>query len=430
MDISRRSFLQGIPAGLVAVGGLHACQNRAEATVSDELITQANGRFAANLYGQLIEENEDKDLFCSPFSISSALAMTLEGARRTTARQIGTVLGYSRQLQRSNPGFNEQPWLTDRIHSAMGQLSRTFNASGKAYRLSVANALWMERSLSFRKEFLAPIQRAYDAAAFKADFANDFDRERIRINKWVEKKTEDRIKNLLPKDSLNALTRLVVTNAIYFKGMWRTPFDPKRTHKSMFTLQDGNTTSSRMMSLRSTPFQYAEFKAPAPFQVLSMPYEGEELSMVFLLPRHHNRLRAIEAGLSSDKLTQWIDRTRRTKVDVSIPKFKAETTYELNRTLSSMGMSAAFRPGDFTGLSDSPEAKSLYISQVLHKAFVEVDEEGTEAAAATAVVIKARSAGIQPRIAFTANRPFVYLIRDDRSGSILFMGRVMNPQSS
>jgi serpin B len=410
---------------------------------------QANSDFAFDMYKQLAREkdNAGKNMFFSPYSISSALAMTAEGARGKTAAEMGKVLRFPTAARRVGADAQLIPWKTSVIHTGMGELNKRFNRPKKPYELKVANALWGERTFPFRQQFVQSLNGPYGAALMQANFIRNAEAERLRINGWVEQKTNQRIKDLLPEGILDEDTRLVLTNAIYFKGAWSQPFNRTATRKMRFTTGDGQTAQTPMMhhdpdgvkrDRRSRekivwPFGYAAFDAAGKptrqrghsVQILEMPYAGGEMSMFVLLPAKPDGLPALEKQLNSAILAGWLKQVKRQEVAVWMPKFKMETEYGLKPTLKEMGMPSAFRAGGFTGMSDSSEAHKLYIAAVRHKAFVEVNEEGTEAAAATAVVMLVEGMPRYPR--FAATRPFVFLIRDNQTGSILFLGRMMDP---
>lgn len=391
-------------------------------------VVKSNSDFAINLYQELAKENPGKNLFFSPFSILSALAMTAEGARGETAREMGKVLCFPESTLRKGDDAQMIPWQTSVIHSGMGELNDIFNAKDKAYQLAVANALWIEKTFPLRPEFLAAMS-PYGAGFFPADFKSAPDAERLRINKWVEEKTNNKIKDLISEGMITDITRLVLTNAIYFKGDWAKKFDKKLTKDADFTIADGSKKTVPMMA-KTSKFSYAKLDG---FAALEMPYKGDELSMVVLLPDKNDGLPALEKNLTSKNLNGWLEKLSKQKVDVKFPKFKSEQKFFLvqDNTLKNMGMKLALTyPGaDFTGLSDSPEAKEIYIGEVIHQSFVQVDEEGTEAAAATAVVMqRGGSAAPHSPPSFIADHPFIYLIRDVRTGSILFLGRMMEPK--
>jgi serpin B len=375
--------------------------------------------FGVDLYRKLAaeEKRKGKNLFLSPFSISTALAMTYAGARADTAAEMKKVLHFTPK--------------DDVLHASAGALVDDLNDAGSKgqFRLSVANALWGQKGYKFLNPFLAVNRRDYRAGLESLDFRSNAAREAARktINAWVEKKTENRIKDLIKKGVLNRDTRLVLTNAIYFLGNWVHQFKEKSTRDAPFRLADGKKVKAPLMYQKER-FGYM---AGEGFQVAELPYKGKRLSMVVLLPAKPDGLPALEKSLSAEKLKLWLAGLRTRKVMVWLPKFKMTCEFALKKPLVAMGMKKSFtaRVGDFSGMNGikPPSDGCLYISAVVHKAFVEVDEKGTEAAAATAVVMcEATSAG--PRIpVFRADRPFLFLIRDKVSGAILFMGRVTNP---
>lgn len=374
------------------------------------LLVKGNTDFAFALYSQLAQDKGN--LFFSPFSISSALAMTYAGARGETAKQMAEVLHFAQA------GAD--------LHPAFSQLTARLNAGGKNYQLSVANALWGQAGFKFRPEFLDINNRYYGAGFKPVDYIKDANREKTRqtINRWVEKKTQNKIKELIKPDILTALTRLVLTNAIYFKGQWQTQFKAADTKPMPFYISNTEKTAPPTMSLLKTKFNYAENDQA---QILEMPYKGGDISMVILLPRAEVGLTKLEGDLQAEKIQSWLARLSSTKVDVYLPRFKLEKDVSLNEKLKSLGMTDAFdaAKADFSGMAPGNQ---LYITSVIHKAFVEVNEEGTEAAAATAVVVGLKSAAPDRPVVFRADHPFIFLIRDNRSGGILFMGRLVDPR--
>jgi serpin B len=367
-------------------------------------LVAGNTRFALELYDQL--RKEDGNLFFSPFSLSTALAMTYAGARGDTAAEMARVLH-----------FDLTP---ERLHPAFARLQRQLDVSegeDAGYRLYVANALWPQEGYAFLPEFLTLCQTYYRAGLQAVDFVGATEKARQTINRWVEQRTEDKIKELLKPGVVTPLTMLVLTNAIYFKGDWAAQFDKAETRDAPFTLLDRKQVSVPLMN-QSGEFRYAE---DADIQVVELPYAGEALSMVVLLPRQADGLPALEKSLNARKLADWLSKLRPRTVRVALPRFKMTSDFQLNDVLQALGMRDAFTgAADFSGMTGSRE---LFIGAVIHQAFVDVNEEGTEAAAATAVVMLKGS--LPP--AFRADHPFLFLIRDMRSGSILFLGRVMNP---
>ena len=450
--LTRVLVLSGVVTLTTALGSIEGTAGNLLAAEPDKAPTkiavQANSDFAWDLYGQLAKENGGKNLFFSPYSISSALAMTAEGARGQTAKEMGTVLRLPDSTRRVGDDAQLIPWETAKMHTGMGAINKWLNRDSAQYQLHVANALWGEKTIPFRPQFVKALGGPYGAALIPADFKGNFEDERLQINAWVEDQTEERIKDLLPPGILDKLTRLVLTNAIYFKGDWSQPFNEDSTREMPFTSTDGSKARTPMMKHDPAgvkhkpgekiewPFGYAAFDATGKptrgddrnLQVLEMPYAGKELSMFVLLPSKHDGLPALEKQLSQERLDKWLGEVTPQEVAVQMPKFKMETEFALKPTLMAMGMPTPFTMGraDFTGLSDSPEAYLFYISAVQHKAFVEVNEKGTEAAAATVVVIgKGGSGSSCPT--FAATRPFIFLIRDNHTGSILFLGRMMKP---
>jgi serpin B len=309
------------------------------------------------------------------------------------------------------------------LHKAFGSLEKKLNEAGEEgrYQLSVANALWGQAGYNFLAEFLELTERSYGAGLREVDFVTQAEKVRLIINAWVEEKTQEKIKDLIKPGVLDRLTRLVLTNAIYFKGDWANQFDKKQTRDEPFNLNRHKQVKVPMMHIKDKFKYWADDR----LQVLQLPYEGEELSMVILLPVKADGLAEMEKTLTSENLEKWLKGLRKQEVMVSLPKFKMTTDFELSEYLKKMGMPDAFSgDADFSGMTGD---RSLFISNVIHKAFVTVDEEGTEAAAATAVTMRTTSVPAPPKL-FRADHPFIFIIKDNRSESILFLGRVMNPE--
>lgn len=372
-------------------------------------IVEGNNRFAWKLHGKL--RQQPGNLFYSPYSISTALGMTYAGARGATATQMATALDFGP----NDPAF----------HAAMGQLMRDFNAAGKqgAYQLSVANALWAQHDYTFLPAYTQLVTTNYEAAVRNLNFEKDTEAARETINRWVEEKTNDKIKELLQPGVLDSETRLVLTNAIYFKSAWANPFTKEATKPGPFTQLDGQKADVPMMHQTQ---RLAYVKADG-MQAVELPYERYKLSMVILLPDQVDGLTALEQGLTADKLTAWRGKMNHFPVELTLPKFKMTSEFGLKGVLSSLGMVDAFTTAaDFSGMDGS---KNLSIQHVIHKAFVDVNEEGTEAAAATAVAVGVTSAPVEPvqPIVVKVDHPFVFAIRENQTGSILFIGRVTAP---
>ncbi|MBI1831374.1 MAG: serpin family protein [Planctomycetes bacterium] len=370
-------------------------------------LVQGNNEFAFALDDRLAAK--DGNLFFSPYSISNALAMTYAGARGNTAAEMKKTLRFNLD--------------DERLHAAFNRVIADLDGGDpmkRPFQLSVANRLWGQKDYGFHPAFLKIGQDFYRAGLEELDFGRSEEARKI-INAWVEKQTKDKIKNLIPEGEITGLTRLVLTNAIYFKAAWQTPFEPALTKPGSFHLADVKTVEVPMM--HANPM--AGFANRDTFTLLELPYKDRQQSMVILLPKKKDGLAELEKKLSAANLAAWLKDVGAFEVDVKLPKFKVTAEFKLNRVLIEMGMKDAFVHGraDFSGMATRED---LSISAVLHKAFVDVNEAGTEAAAATAVIIRGESK--PPRASFHAEHGFLFLIRDHATGTILFVGRVANPK--
>lgn len=380
---------------------------------NENQITKGNNEFALNLYSQIKNLPEIKkaegNLFFSPYSISTALAMTYTGARANTAKEMADVLKFP-------------PLKLEEIASAFGELQKQLQADKETsgYQLNVANALWGQKGYGFLPEFIEINKKYFGSGLIELDFPQP-DAARKTINTWVEKQTKEKIKELIAPGILDSDVKLVLTNAIYFKGFWETQFKTENTSSAKFNINADKTVDVQMMYQKGT-FSYGENDE---MQLLSLPYKGRELSMFIILPKKIESCDSVEQKVIKNNLP--IAAVRVQEVGVYLPKFKITCgTLALNDILVDMGMKDAFneRKADFSGMNGR---MGLFIAYVLHKAFVEINEEGTEAAGATAVIMKERSVMPQPVPVFRADKPFIFMIRDNASQSILFMGRVVNP---
>jgi len=364
----------------------------------------ASNRFAFELYGRYSSDSEN--ILFSPYSISTALSMVYEGAGGETAEEIESVFHFIEESSGRRPAV---VWIYNVI-----------NGKDRDYELYTANALWIQDDYPILKNYVDTVVNYYDGETNALDFSGAPEESRIVINEWVEERTNDRIKDLFPPNSIDNEVVLVLTNAIYFKGDWLIEFDEKSTRREEFHVSPIESVEADMMSLLGGRFNYTETDD---IQVLELPYTGKDVSMIILLPKENN-LNDIEATLSCDKLCELIDGLKETGVDVYLPRFKFETKYFMKEDLIEMGMPTAFTPSaNFTGIT---EVEMLFIDNVIHQAFIEVNEEGTEAAAATGVLMP-RSSAAPPREVFRADHPFIFVIQDRVTGVILFMGRLMNP---
>ena len=376
-----------------------------------QALVEGNNFFALDIYKAI--RSRDGNLILSPFSISLALAMTYAGARGETESQMAETLHFD--------------LAQDRLHPAINALDQELAARGKAgsgeqepLQLNIANAVWAEQTYPFLQEYLDLIASHYGAGIRLADFTNQFEAVREEINDWVLDQTEEKIKDLLPPGVLNPDTRMVLVNAIYFKADWLSQFDAKDTYNSPFHLLDGSEVNVPTMH-QGTSMPYVRGDG---FQAVDLSYAGDSAAMLILLP-DKGSFEQFEDSLTPALLDETLNSLEPTSLMLALPKFMFESEFIVSDTLKSMGMLDAFNPGraDFSGMTDR---KDLFISEVIHKAFVAVDEEGTEAAAATAVIVEATGAPIYD-VTLTVDRPFIFILRDKPSGQILFIGRVLNP---
>jgi serpin B len=376
-----------------------------------DLLIEGNSAFTFDLYQALKEQ--DGNLFYSPHSVSVALAMTYAGARGETAEQMAATLQFLLEQERLHPAFN---WLDAELASrGEGGQGR----DGKGFRLNIVNAMWGQKDYSFLPDFLDILAENYGAGLRILDFINETEESRLAINDWVSDQTEGRIEDLIPQGAIGALTRLVLTNAIYFNAAWACPFDDEVTANGAFYLLDGGQVTVPMMK-QTESFGYTDGEG---YQAVELLYDGDELSMVIMLP-DDGQLAAFEEGLQADQVSDIIGGLQLAEVALTMPQFEFDSEFSLKDALSEMGMPIAFSDAaDFSGMTGSPE---LFVSDVIHKAFVSVDEAGTEAAAATAVPMEL-TAIPDPPVEVTLDHPFIFLIRDIETGAVLFVGRVLDP---
>ncbi len=384
-----------------------AVQRQEGTHVDVSRIVDAGNQFALDLYQQL--RGAEGNLFFSPSSITVALAMTYAGAAGETEAEMAETLRFDLPK--------------DQVHAQMQVLQSLWRtpAAGAGIRLKLANRLWGQEGYEFLPAFLQVTRDKYDAELARLDFAqaNQASQE---INQWVEAQTEGKITNLISPAALSSVTRLVLTNAVYFHGTWTSPFDKSDTSEAAFHLTAKDKINVPLM-YQSGEFRYSTRDG---LQILELPYGDGSLSMTILLPKEIEGLQELETKLTLRNLQQWLASVEPIDtVQVFLPKFRTSSQFSLDETLQQMGMRSAFDvvDADFSGMT---RARELYISAAIHKAFFDVNEEGTEAAAATGVVMGLRGAPVKPPV-LRADHPFVFLIRDNRNGAILFLGRLMNP---
>lgn len=366
--------------------------------------TEANS-FALRMYKQFAQA-DNENVFFSPISISMALAMTYAGAEDETKKQISEVFNF--------------PYDDKNFHKQMGALQQELlGKQSDGVDIALANQLWAEKSYRFKCRYLRTTKKSYKAPVKRLNFKEKPNDSRIEINQWVEELTRDRIKDLLPDGSISSLTKMVLTNAIYFKGQWAQKFEVENTQEDVFTTIEGKQVKAPMMNAKD---KFNVYQGDG-LSLLELPYQGNDFSMLVILPNEDRSIGEIEKGLSVDHLNEYISKLAEKEVRLMLPKFKFDAEYQLKPVLSNMGMPIAFsNTANFSRMSRSNDLK---VDEIFHKAFVEVSEEGTEAAAATAVVIVLKS--ISLTVDFFANRPFIFIIRENTDGNILFMGRVTNP---
>lgn len=383
-------------------------------------VVDANNEFAFDIYSKL-DEGEDGNVFYSPYSISSAIAMTYEGAKGQTAEEIKSVFHF--------PGV-------EILRPNFGAIYNEINKADKGYELKTGNALWVQQDYPFLEDYKERIEKHYGGKAANLDFVGETELSRETINSFIEDQTNNKIKDLLSKGVVSPDTRMVLTNAIYFKGTWEWEFDKGDTRDGNFIIGKDDFFEVQMMHMDpdKARFNYSDLEK---MQILELPYRGGDVSMLIILPKQgydydletgeriesYYTLEDIE--LSSGKLEEYKSQMRETKLDsISLPKFEFDSKYSMGKTLSALGMPTAFTSSaDFSGMDGTG---NLAINDVIHQAYVKVDEKGTEAAAATGIFMDVTSA--MPRNFFRADHPFVFLIQERKTGNILFMGRVTDPR--
>ena len=368
-------------------------------------LSSGNSSFAFDLYEVLAEE--EGNIFFSPYSISAALAMTYAGAEGTTETDMAEVLRFTLPENRLHPAFN----LAD-------QRLTTLSEEDSSFSLHIVNALWGQTGYEFLPEFLGVLAANYGADMRLLDFSEDAELCREIINEWVVEQTEGKIENLIPQNLLTSATKLVLTNAIYFKAQWLLPFDAMGTHDRDFTLIDGEPITVRMMNQA----EHFLMTTGDGYMAAELPYSNRRASMLVIVP-DQNYFFEVEERLGNDFIAEITDNLTDENLHLCMPKFETVSAFQLENALSDMGMASAFgMSADFSGMDGT---LSLYIASVIHKAFVSVDENGTEAAAATAVLMQKLNG--ESSVEFIVDRPFIYLIRDRGTGTILFIGRFLNP---
>lgn len=370
--------------------------------------------FSVKMYSELLKVvKEDENLFFSPYSITAALGMTSAGANGRTDLQIRNALQVNLEGEDFHAGIN-----------GLAQSLQSHSQATESLELSIVNSIWSQKDLMLHVNFLDILSRHYDAGVNILDFAREPDSSRVIINEWVSEQTHDRINDLLPEGSITVDTRLVLTNAIYFLADWLIKFPDTLTDDQTFTRLDGSQVTVPMMNLRSEPVKLLYYDS-GNYRILELPYKGNRLAMDLILP-NDGAYNNFEQNISAEIISHLVNGLDSAGlVSVCIPRFEFATkSISLKNAFKNLGMEEPFSlSADFSGITDI----DLFISDIYHKAFIKVDENGTEAAAATAVIMSGTSIETPPPPKFVANRPFIFFIRDTMTGAILFMGRVLDP---
>ncbi|XP_032173508.1 antithrombin-III [Mustela erminea] len=379
-------------------------------------LSRANSRFATAFYKHLADSKNDKDnIFLSPLSISTAFAMTKLGACDNTLKQLMEVFKFDTISEKTS----------DQVHFFFAKLNcRLYRKANKSSELVAANRLFGDKSLVFNETYQDISEVVYGAKLQPLNFKENAEQSRMIINKWVANKTEGRITDVVPEDAINELTVLVLVNTIYFKGLWKSKFSPENTREEPFHKANGESCLASMM-YQEGKFRYRQVAEGT--QVLELPFKGDDITMVLILPKMQKTLAKVEKELTPEMLQEWLDEMTEIMLVAHVPRFRIEDSFSVKELLQDMGLVDLFSPekSRLPGIIAGGRS-DLYISDAFHKAFLEVNEEGSEAAASTVVGIAGRS--LNPnKVTFKANRPFLVLIREVALNTILFMGRVANP---
>lgn len=377
-----------------------------------EQLVKDNTAFAFNLYQDI--KSGSGNVFYSPYSLSVALAMTYAGARGITEKQMAQALRFTLPQEKLHYAFN----AVDLELAKRGE--RLKDKGGEGFKLHIVNALWGQKNYTFLAKFLDTLSQNYGAGLRILDFKNEPEKSRQVINRWVSNETQGRIEDLIPPGAIDQLTRLVLTNAIYFNAGWEHKFDAKATSDDYFYLLDGSQVKVPMMKQTESFNYYVDNDV----QVVELLYEGREMSMLVILPQRE-KFSQFESGLNDKRYDEILSGMKLKRLSLSMPRFKYDSSFGLKPVLAKLGMPIAFTDeADFSGMTGNRE---LYISDVVHKAFVSVDEKGTEAAAASAVIMGLTSIPVEPPLEVKINSPFIFCIRDIKTGTVLFVGRVVKP---
>ena len=381
-----------------------------------QALADDTSKFAAAFYQQI--RQKEGNIIYSPLSISLALSMTLAGAETTTEEAMMQSLQYSLPEDQVHPAFNA---LLLAIEAS--EENKPEESEGSNFQLNIANSIWGQSGYPFASDFLDVLARYYDAGMYNIDYISNPEAARELINQWIEDETEDKIQDLIPPGAINELTRLVLANAIYFNGSWRFPFNEDATYPAPFHMLNGSEATVDRMKLSGESLAYSDGDN---YQAVQLPYLSQDFVMTLLVP-DEGKFNYFEDDLAAEKIKEISTNLTVELVNLEMPKFDFETSTDAKKPLAALGMAEAFQSdtADFSGITD---VEDIFISDVLHKATITVDEEGTEAAAATVVIMRAVSAPeTKEPISLVIDRPFLFMIQHQPTGSILFMGRVLEP---
>jgi leukocyte elastase inhibitor len=368
-------------------------------------IIESNNRFAFDIYKQL--SKTDKNLIFSPASITSAMSMTYVGAKNNTFDEISNTFYFNKNISEFNKTYNK--------------LVENYSDKKSTVKLFNANSLWIQKGLKLNTDFLENNKKFYSSSANFTDFISNPEKSRNTINEWVEENTNNKIKNLIKPSAINNATRLVLVNALYFKGAWLTKFKKEKNTNEEFQIKKKESIKTVFMNNSFSSWYYEDKYC----EIIDIPYSNEQISLLVILPKTYRKLKKVEKKLTYDYYINYIEKRNKKKIQLSLPKYNIESEFDLNASLKQLGIKEAFSmSADFSGITEN---EKLYISKVVHKANIELDEEGTEAAAATAIFMRKTSINVD-EVNFKANRPFIYMIRNQKTNTIYFIGKVLNPE--
>ncbi|XP_063060455.1 neuroserpin [Engraulis encrasicolus] len=407
-----------LPVLLLCVFGGSGGGSHVRATSVPDVPEDVTAEFSVRLYHQLQAAVGDENIVFSPLSVALGLGMVQLGARGASLAEIRHAMGYN--------AFRDDEEL-----SLLRNLTQALAVSEEQYVLKLANSLFLQQGVHFNPDFLHLMKKYFRAEVETVDFSQSA-AVAERINNWVENHTESKIRDLLSADDFSSVTRLTLVNAVYFRGSWKNQFRPENTRTFSFSKDDGSEVQTLMM-YQQGDFYYGEFsdgstEAGGVYQVLEMPYEGEDMGMMIVLPRQEVPLATLEPIIKAPLLEEWANNVKRQKVEIYLPRFKVEQKIDLRDTLQELGIRNIFsKDADLSGITtDMADGKDLFIGKAVQKAYLEVSEEGAEGAAGSGMIALTRNLVLYPQV--MADHPFFFIIRSRKTGSIIFMGRVMSPE--